>query len=109
MKIILSSRRRLYVPMLGIFLITMVLIAGMAGCGQSPTQTVAIQNWYDLDAVRNNLAGSYVLMEDLDDTTDGYDQLVGDTADGKGWQPIGTEGDAFKGTFDGTGHTISGL
>jgi hypothetical protein len=110
MKIILSSRRRLYVPTLGIFLITMVLIAGMAGCGQTPpSQTVEIQNWYDLDAVRNNLVGSYVLIENLDDTTDGYDQLVGDTADGKGWQPIGTEGNAFKGTFNGTGHTISGL
>jgi hypothetical protein len=110
MKITLSSRRRLYVPTLGIFLITMVLIAGMAGCGQTPpSQTVEIQNWYDLDAVRNNLVGSYVLIENLDDTTDGYDQLVGDTADGKGWQPIGTEGNAFKGIFNGTGHTISGL
>ena len=110
MKITLSSRRHHYVARLSIFLITMVLIAGMAGCGETPpSQTVDIQNWYDLDAVRNNLVGSYVLMENLDDTTDGYDQLVGETADGKGWQPIGTEGNAFTGTFYGTGHTISDL
>ena len=110
MKITLSSRRHHYVARLSIFLITMVLIAGMAGCGETPpSQTVEIQNWYDLDAVRNNLVGSYVLMENLDDTTDGYDQLVGETADGKGWQPIGTEGNAFTGTFYGTGHTISDL
>ena len=110
MKIILSSRRHHYLARLSTFLITMVLIAGMAGCCQPPpSETVEIQNWYELDAIRNNLVGSYVLIENLDDTTDGYDQLVGDTADGKGWQPIGTEGNAFKGTFNGTGHTISGL
>jgi hypothetical protein len=110
MKILLSSRRHHYVTRLSIFLITMILIAGMASsCQPSPSETVEIQNWYDLDVVRNNLVGNYVLMENLDDTTDGYDELVGDTVDGKGWQPIGTEGNAFKGTFDGNGHTISDL
>jgi hypothetical protein len=111
MKIILSSRRHHYVARLSIFLITVALIAGMAGCCQPPasSQTVEIQNWYELDAIRNNLVGSYVLMKDLNDTTDGYDELVGETVDGKGWQPIGTEGNAFKGTFDGNGHTMSDL
>jgi hypothetical protein len=110
MKTLLSLRRPYYVTRLRIFLITMILIAGMASCCQPPpSQTVEIQNWYDLDAVRNNLVGNYVLMEDLDDTTDGYDELVGETVDNKGWQPIGAEGNAFKGTFDGNGHTISDL
>ena len=110
MKTLLSSQRHHYMARLSIFMITLVLLAVMAGCCQpAPSETVEIQNWYDLDAVRNNLEGSYVLMEDLDDTTDGYDELVGETADGKGWQPIGTEGNAFKGTFDGNGRTISHL
>jgi uncharacterized repeat protein (TIGR02543 family) len=110
MKIILSSRSQHYAARLSIFLVTMVLITGMAGCCQPPpSEIVEIQNWYDLDAVRNNLKGSYVLMKDLDETTDGYDELVGETADGKGWQPIGTEGNAFKGEFDGNGRTISDL
>jgi hypothetical protein len=110
MKIILSSRGHNYMARLSIFMITIVLIAGMVDCCQPPpSETLEIQNWYDLDAVRDNLVGSYVLMEDLDDTTDGYDDLVGDTVDGKGWQPIGTEGNAFKGTFDGNGRTISEL
>jgi hypothetical protein len=110
MKTLLSSQRHHYMARLSIFMITLVLLAVMAGCCQpAPSETLEIQNWYDLDAVRNNLEGSYVLMDDLDDTTDGYDELVGDTVDGKGWQPIGTEGNAFKGIFYGNGHTISDL
>jgi hypothetical protein len=110
MKTLLSLRRPHYVKRLRICLITVILIAGMASCCQPPpSETVEIQNWYDLDAVRNNLVGNYILIDDLDDTTDGYDELVGETVDNKGWQPIGTEGNAFKGTFDGNGHTISDL
>ena len=114
MKIILSSRRHHYVAIVSIFLIIVAFIIGTVSCscdggGGGDGDGVEIQNWYDLDAVRNNLTGSYVLMKDLDDTTDGYDELVGETVDGKGWQPIGAEGNAFKGTFDGNGHTISDL
>ena len=110
MKIILSSRRHHYAARLSIFLVTMVLITGMAGCCQPPpSEIVEIHNWYDLDDVRDNLEGNYILMEDLTGTTDGYNELVGDTVDKKGWKPIGTEGDAFKGEFDGNGRTISDL
>jgi len=53
-------------------------------------QGQAIQTWYDLDAIRNNLNHNYVLMNDLNSTTDGYAELASPTAnDGKGWQPIG--------------------
>jgi hypothetical protein len=114
MKILHNSRKHYYLAIVSTFLITLAFIAGTVSCscnggGGGDGDVVEIQTWHDLDAVRNNLEGSYVLMENLDDTTDGYDELVGDTVDGKGWQPIGAEGNAFKGEFDGNGHTISDL
>ena len=49
-----------------------------------------IYDWYDLDAVRGNLAGSYVLMNDLDSTSAGYAELASPAANqGRGWMPIG--------------------
>jgi hypothetical protein len=82
---------------------------------------VAIYDWYDLDAIRNNLEGSYVLMNDLDATTVGYAQLAGPAANGgRGWDPLGTygmwdaqqwkwAGDMFQGAFYGRGHQIRNL
>jgi hypothetical protein len=73
---------------------------------------VLIRTWYDLDAVRSNLAGTYVLMNDLDHTTAGYSELAGPSAnDAQGWVPIGgpTRAGIFVGTFDGQGHEIEGL
>jgi len=99
-------------------LVTVALIAGMAGC-VPPSQNLEIQDWYDLDAVRNNLAGNHILMNDLDYTTLGYTELASPTANGgKGWQPIGTFfyatvqqsfGEKFEGTFDGQGYEIRDL
>jgi len=49
-----------------------------------------IWDWYDLDAIRDDLSGSYILMNDLDATTPGYEELAGPTANaGRGWKPIG--------------------
>jgi len=96
-----------YVKRLGILLITAALIAGMAGCFNSTSE---IRNWYDLNAVRDDLRGNHILMNDLDSTTAGYTELAGPTAnEGKGWQPIGTEDDLFTGTFDGQGYEIRNL
>jgi hypothetical protein len=73
---------------------------------------VEIRDWHDLDAVRDNLSGSYVLMNDLDATTAGYVELASEAANGgKGWEPIGiyqSEGSfaPFTGTFDGQGYEI---
>jgi hypothetical protein len=98
----------------GILLIVVALIAGMAGCAGGgytpPSQNLQIRTWYDLDAVRNNLAGNHTLMNNLDSTTDGYEELASPTANGgKGWQPIGTSGHLFTGTFDGQGYEIRDL
>ena len=95
-----------------IFLIALALITGMAGCG--PTG-IRIRDWYDLNAVRDNLGGSYILMNDLDSNTAGYEELASPTAnEGKGWEPIGFLNpwngmDGFRGTFDGQGHEIRNL
>ena len=73
-----------YVTKFGVFLIPVVLVVGMAGFDgvgsdlilrssqNSPPQNLEIRTWYDLDAVRNNLAGNHTLMNDLDSTTTGY-------------------------------------
>ena len=95
---------------LSILLITVALIAGMAGCSLFPSQNLEIRTWYDLDAVRDKLGGRYLLMNDLDSTTEGYEELASPIAnDGKGWQPIGTQDNPFTGTVDGQGYEIRDL
>ena len=90
-----------------IFLVTIALIAGMVGCGgTSLSQNLEIRTWYDLDAIRDNLGGNYILMNDLDSTTAGYEELASLAANGgKGWQPIYS----FTWTFDGQAYEISDL
>jgi hypothetical protein len=109
MKRIFSSKRDRLLAEVGIFLITAALIAGVVGCGPR-SQNLEIRTWYDLDAVRGNLTGSYVLMNDLDSTTSGYEELASPRANaGKGWQPIGTDADPFIGSFDGQGYEVHDL
>jgi len=51
---------------------------------------IGIYDWYDLDAIRDSLGSSYVLMNDLDSTSAGYAELASPAADqGRGWMPIG--------------------
>jgi len=109
MKIIPGSRKRHYLARVSFFLVTVALVAGMVGCGPTPIQ---INDWYDLDAVRDNPGGSYILMNDLDSATPGYEQLAGPAANGgKGWEPIGTwnRTSRFTGSLDGQGYEIRDL
>jgi hypothetical protein len=92
------------------------LIAGMAGCLFPPaTRNLQIRTWYDLNAIRDNLNGHHILMNDLDSTTAGYQELAGPTAnEGKGWHPIGGPGSEgsgppFTGIFEGQGYEIRDL
>jgi hypothetical protein len=74
--------------------------------------TTEIWDWYDLDAIRNNLSGNYTLMNDLDSSTAGYTELASSAANGgQGWQPIGTCEPfvPFTGTLDGQGYEICDL
>ncbi|MGB6873842.1 MAG: GLUG motif-containing protein, partial [Dehalococcoidia bacterium] len=106
MKIIFGSRKHHHVARVSIFLIMVALIAGMVGCAPP----IEIWDWYDLHAVRDNLGGSYLLMNDLDSTTAGYMELASETANwGRGWEPIGTSDDRFTGSFNGQGYEIRDL
>ena len=123
MKIVLSSKRDRLLVKVCAFLIMAALLAAMAGCpggyNPPPSQNLEIRTWYDLDAVRDNLAGNHTLMNDLNSTTPGYEELAGPTANnGTGWEPIGWGdwttgptlfGEIFKGSFDGQGHEIRDL
>ncbi|MEF3305741.1 hypothetical protein PV407_21570, partial [Paenibacillus sp. GYB003] len=53
-----------------------------------------------LDDIRNHLSSHFVLGSNID--LSGY-------AAGAGWEPIGTFGRPFAGTFDGKGYAITGL
>ena len=63
----------------------------------------------DLDQVRNNLDGKYILMADIDFSSEEnaaenpYSTRVG------GWLPIGDAVSPFNGLLDGNGHKIIGL
>ncbi len=121
MKMVLGLWRRHYLARVTAFLIATALIVGMAGCagcGQPRSQNLEIRTWYDLDAVRDNLAGHHTLMNNLDSTTPGYEELASPTAnEGRGWEPIGRGiwagywlgGDFFRGSFDGQGYEIRDL
>jgi hypothetical protein len=115
MRTIFGSRKDRPLAKVCVFLIMAALIAGMVGCdgdgdGCTPSQNLEIRTWYDLDDVRDNLAGNHTLMNDLDSTTDGYEELASPTANvGRGWEPIWSYGDGFTGTFDGQGYEICNL
>jgi hypothetical protein len=109
-----SHGRHSGVKTVGIILVLAALAVGMVGCVEQPSKDLEIRDWYDLDAVRENLTGNHRLMNDLDAATAGYDELASPAANGgKGWQPIGTcEGGGFyvsEGTFDGQGYEIRDL
>jgi len=114
MKTIPASSRAHYLARLCIFLIMAALIAGIMGCDGSGSDPYAdyikIYDWTELDNIRNNLVAKYVLMNDLDSATAGYEELASLTADeGKGWQPIGSAAEPFTGHFDGQEYEIRDL
>jgi len=123
-----GSKIHRYVAIVGIFLIVGALITGIpasygvSGNDPDTSQNLEIRTWYDLNTVRDNLAGNHTLMNDLDSTTSGYTELASPIAnDGRGWEPIGYTthvvsgcGEAsliygLIGTLDGQGYEIFDL
>lgn len=77
-------------------------VAGLAGSG-TPDDPYRITSAAELQSMRDDLDAHYVLVADLD--------ASGTAAwnDGAGFAPVGDSAGPFNGTFDGDGHTISGL
>jgi uncharacterized protein (TIGR03437 family) len=63
----------------------------------------AIQTVQELQNMQNNLAGSYVLANNIDAS------VTAMSNGGKGFIPIGSAAAPFTGTFNGNGYTITGL
>lgn len=72
-------------------------LSGIAFLGSgTPEDPYKIYTASELDNVRNDMAASYILMNDID-------------LGGIDFQPIGDGTTTFTGTFDGNGYTISNL
>jgi hypothetical protein len=65
-----------------------------------PVGYVGIYTASDLNNIRNNMSGKYILMNNIDLTP---------YAAGNGWMPIGSINTPFTGTLDGNGYGISNL
>ncbi|MDR1976924.1 MAG: hypothetical protein LBQ18_08055 [Campylobacteraceae bacterium] len=65
---------------------------------------IEISDQAELSSVRNNLSGTYIVLEDIELQAGkvGFDATAG-------WTPIGDETVPFKGIFNGNGRKISGL
>ena len=72
-----------------------------SGMANDPYQ---VTDAYELSEVRNDLAASYMLMNDIDLT-----EWINDNNPTSGWAPIGTYTAPFTGTFDGNNKCIYGL
>ncbi len=69
----------------------------------SLTSTMLVNTVFDLQNMGNNLFGTYALGRDIDaSATAAWNS-------GAGFAPIGDLSTTFRGSFDGQGHTISGL
>ncbi|WP_128223211.1 GLUG motif-containing protein [Halobacteriaceae archaeon SHR40] len=77
-------------------------VTSLAGAGTA-TDPYQITTAADLQAMADDLDAHYVLASDVD---------ASETAawnGGRGFVPVGTDTDRFRGSFDGNGYTISGL
>lgn len=74
---------------------------------ESANSPILIEDWTDLEAIRDGLSDQYLLITDLTPESAGYNEVVGDPE--SGWQPIGHDDQPFSGKFDGGGHVITEL
>jgi len=85
-----------------LFAAAVALTVVFAGCGKddAPNPVTYIYTNVQLDSVRYNLSGNYMLM---------YDISLANYSAGEGWLPIGTYEAPFTGKFNGNGHKITNL
>ena len=68
-----------------------------------------IETKEQLNNVRDNLSAHYRLVADIEFADDDFTANGSFYNDGSGFIPIGSEDEAFCGSFDGNGHSISNL
>jgi len=73
-------------------------------CWNNDEEPHPICNCDDLALIKDNLGGNYELQNDID-----FRGCLSSYSTGEGWNPIGRDENRFTGTFDGQGHTITGL
>lgn len=79
------------------------LRACLSGSQSDPLDPCVITHLRQLQFVSGSTRGHFKLGSDIDaSATRGWN-------DGAGFEPIGTQANPFMGTFDGAGHTITGL
>ena len=89
--------------------ITIVIAFSFSCVIASADSVIEIRTVDDLYNVRNNMAGNYKLMCDLD-VSDVVAEGGKYNYQGKGWETFGgTTSTPFTGEFDGNGHTVEGL
>ena len=93
-------------PIIRNFINTRTAQESVVQLDEVPEGWIGVWTVEDLDAVRDDLEASYILMEDLAFTPEDFED--GGRFAG-GWKPIGTEKSPFIGTFNGNGHVIHGL
>jgi len=86
----------------GVELVTFEVVDRFAGV--TPIYTKA-----DLDNIRNNLSGNFVLMNDITFPVSDFASTGAYYNQGKLWLPIGTAAEPFTGILHGNGHKISGI
>ncbi|MBQ7779661.1 MAG: hypothetical protein IJ404_04115 [Clostridia bacterium] len=74
-----------------------------------PDGYIGIYTKADLDAVRNNLSGNYILMNDIEFTAADFAEGGAFYNGGVCWNPIGSENAPFTGIFDGNGYAVRNL
>ncbi len=101
-------KKTVYSLLLLIVLTTNMILPVLAEQASAPesigmmADPIEIHTAQDLDNVRNNMSGSYILMADIDLGVSPWNE-------GNGWIPIGTEINPFTGVFDGNDHVIYNL
>lgn len=78
-----------------------------AGTTSDPYKITTLSQLQSINSIPDSLSKNYILMNDLDFSSSNYDS-DGDNSNGN-WTAIGSYGNTFTGTFDGNGHTISGM
>jgi len=81
---------------------TILLLIGFPLFAAAQTE---ISDWNDLNDIRNDLAGDYILMNDIDEDTNGFTNYNS----GDGFAPIGSAAQPFTGSLDGNGFVVVGL